>query len=125
MKLLRYGPPGNELPGLLDKQGQIRSLVGIVDDIAGETLSDAALSKLRGLDLAKLPVVDTSTRIGPCVGRVGKFIGIGLNYAEHAAEAGAQIPTEPIVFMKATSTISSAPTIAWKFRAAPQRPIGK
>ena len=90
---------------MLDEQGRIRSLVGVVDDIALDTLSDERLSELRGLDLASLPMVNADTRIGPCVGHVGKFICIGLNYAEHAAEAGAAIPTEPIVFMKATSAI--------------------
>jgi 2-keto-4-pentenoate hydratase/2-oxohepta-3-ene-1,7-dioic acid hydratase in catechol pathway len=105
MKLLRYGEPGKELPGILDSQGQIRTLVNVVDDIAGAALSEATLNKLRELDLSKLPTVDSATRIGPCVARVGKFICIGLNYAEHAAEAGAAIPTEPIVFMKATSAI--------------------
>jgi ureidoglycolate lyase len=105
MKLLRYGSPGSEFPGLLDSQGQIRSLTGVVDDIAGETLSDRALQRLREIDATTLPAVDHATRIGPCVGRVGKFICIGLNYAEHAAEAGAAIPVEPIIFMKATSAI--------------------
>ncbi len=106
MKLLRYGAPGQEHPGILDSAGHIRSLKGIVDDIAGDTLSAAGLDKLRRLDLNSLPLVDKPTRLGPCVGRVGKFIGIGLNYSEHAAETGAQIPAEPVMFMKAPSGIS-------------------
>lgn len=106
MKLIRYGAPGQEQPGILDAAGHIRSLKGVVDDIAGETLSPAGLDKLRKLDRESLPHVDKPTRIGPCVGRVGKFIGIGLNYSEHAAETGAKVPTEPVMFMKATSGIS-------------------
>jgi 2,4-didehydro-3-deoxy-L-rhamnonate hydrolase len=106
MKLLRFGPRGQEQPGLLDPAGNIRSLAGIVDDLAGDALSNASLSKLRALDLASLPLVDPATRIGPCVGRVGKFMGIGLNYAEHAAETGAAIPKEPVLFMKTTSSIN-------------------
>jgi 2-keto-4-pentenoate hydratase/2-oxohepta-3-ene-1,7-dioic acid hydratase in catechol pathway len=106
MKLLRFGPAGQEQPGILDSAGQIRSLKGIVDDIAGDTLSAAGLDKLRKLDLSSLPLVEKGTRIGPCVGRVGKFIGIGLNYSEHAAETGAQVPAEPVMFMKAPSGIS-------------------
>ena len=91
MKLLRYGPPGQEQPGILDSVGDIRSLKGIVDDIAGDTLSHAGLDKLRKLDHNSLPAVEKPTRIGPPVGRVGKFIGIGLNYSEHAAETGADV----------------------------------
>jgi 2-keto-4-pentenoate hydratase/2-oxohepta-3-ene-1,7-dioic acid hydratase in catechol pathway len=106
MKLLRYGPPGQEQPGILDSAGQIRSLTGVVDDIAGDVLSSAGLDKLRRLDLESLPPVDKSVRLGPCVGRVGKFIAIGLNYSEHAAETGAKVPDEPVMFMKATSCIS-------------------
>ncbi len=108
MKLLRYGPPGDEQPGLLDDAGQIRSLVGIVDDIAGETLAEASLDRVRRVDPKSLPLVDlrqTRGRIGPCIGRVGKFMCIGLNYAEHAAETGAKLPTEPVLFLKATSAI--------------------
>jgi 2-keto-4-pentenoate hydratase/2-oxohepta-3-ene-1,7-dioic acid hydratase in catechol pathway len=106
MKLLRYGPAGQEQPGILDSAGNIRSLKGIVDDIAGDALSAAGLDKLRKLDLNSLPLVEKVTRIGPCVGRVGKFIGIGLNYSEHAAETGAKVPDEPVMFMKAPSGIS-------------------
>jgi 2-keto-4-pentenoate hydratase/2-oxohepta-3-ene-1,7-dioic acid hydratase in catechol pathway len=106
MKLLRIGTPGQEQPGILDSAGNIRSLKGIVDDIAGDTLSAAGLDKLRKLDLSSLPIVEKGTRIGPCVTRVGKFIGIGLNYSEHAAETGAPVPAEPVMFMKAPSGIS-------------------
>jgi 2-keto-4-pentenoate hydratase/2-oxohepta-3-ene-1,7-dioic acid hydratase in catechol pathway len=106
MKLLRYGPPGNELPGILDSSGLIRSLEGVVEDIAGSNLSDESLRKIRELNLDKLPLVEAGVRIGPCVGRVGKFIAIGLNYSEHAAETGAKVPEEPVMFMKATSCIS-------------------
>jgi 2-keto-4-pentenoate hydratase/2-oxohepta-3-ene-1,7-dioic acid hydratase in catechol pathway len=105
MKLLRYGNPGQEQPGVLDSAGQIRSLKGIVDDIAGDVLTPAGLDKLRKLDLQTLPAVDKSVRIGPCVGRVGKFLAIGLNYREHAAETGSKVPDEPVVFTKATSAI--------------------
>jgi ureidoglycolate lyase len=105
MKLLRYGPKGQEKPGLLDSEGKIRDLSGVVDDIAGETLSDAGLAKLRGIDLSTLPEVSSDTRIGPCVGRVGKFVCIGLNYADHAAESNLPVPTEPVIFGKWTSAI--------------------
>jgi 2-keto-4-pentenoate hydratase/2-oxohepta-3-ene-1,7-dioic acid hydratase in catechol pathway len=106
MKLLRYGEPGQEQPGLLDADGQIRSLVGVVDDIAGEALSAASLDRLRRIDSQVLHAVKQPVRIGPCVGRVGKMMCIGLNYAEHAAETGATLPKEPVLFMKATSAIS-------------------
>ncbi|MEM1061203.1 MAG: fumarylacetoacetate hydrolase family protein [Planctomycetota bacterium] len=106
MKLLRYGAPGDEKPGLLDSEGVIRSLDGVVDDIAGDSLSPASLQKLAGVDAASLPVVEPGTRIGPCVGSVGKFLCIGLNYADHAAESGLELPAEPVVFAKATSAIS-------------------
>ena len=105
MKLLRYGPVGQEKPGLLDASNTLRDLSGVVADINGDTLSDAALAKLRAMDPATLPAVGGQPRIGPCVGRVGKFICIGLNYADHAAESGAAIPTEPVVFGKWTSAI--------------------
>ncbi|MFG5777505.1 ureidoglycolate lyase [Comamonas sp. J-3] len=105
MKLLRYGPVGQEKPGLLDANGQLRDLSGQVADINGDSLSDAALAKLRTIDPNSLPLVGGNPRIGPCVGRVGKFICIGLNYADHAAESGAAIPTEPVVFNKWTSAI--------------------
>ncbi len=105
MKLLRYGIPGAEKPGLLDSSGAIRDLTGVVSDISGDTLLPDSLAKLRTLDPASLPKVNGTPRIGPCVGRVGKFICIGLNYSDHAAESGMAIPAEPIVFMKATSCI--------------------
>ncbi|HLV27612.1 MAG TPA: fumarylacetoacetate hydrolase family protein [Burkholderiaceae bacterium] len=105
MKLLRYGVAGAEKPGLLDEAGQLRDLSGHVADIAGESLSDEALAKLAALDVNTLPVVQGNPRLGPCVAGVGKFICIGLNYSDHAAETGAQVPPEPIIFMKATSAI--------------------
>ena len=105
MKLLRFGPHGQEKPGLLDATGTLRDLSGIVDDIAGNVLSDAFLAKLRDVDPATLPAVSGQPRIGPCVGRVGKFVCIGLNYADHAAESGLPVPAEPVVFNKWTSAI--------------------
>jgi ureidoglycolate lyase len=105
MKLLRYGLVGAERPGIVDAGGKVRDVSGIVDDIAGETLTNAGLEKLRGVDTSKLPVVEEGTRIGPCVGRVGKFICVGLNYADHARESGVEPPKEPVLFMKATSAI--------------------
>jgi 2-keto-4-pentenoate hydratase/2-oxohepta-3-ene-1,7-dioic acid hydratase in catechol pathway len=105
MQLLRYGAVGQEQPGVLDRDGKIRSLRGVVDDIAGAALSAASLAKLRMIDPKSLPLVEGPARIGPCVGHVGKFMCIGLNYAEHAAETGAKIPDEPVLFMKATSAI--------------------
>lgn len=105
MKLLRYGPPGAERPGCLDAQGRLRDLSGVVADIAGAALAPEALERLRGLDPDSLPAVAGTPRLGPCVGGVGKLIGIGLNYSDHAAEAGLPVPPEPIVFMKATSAI--------------------
>src|SRR5262245_29127610 len=105
MKLLRYGPAGEEHPGVLDRAGRIRSLRGVVDDITGAALSAAALARLASIDPESLPAVEGQVRIGPCVGRVGKFLGIGLNYAEHAAETGAKVPEEPVMFTKATTCI--------------------
>lgn len=105
MKLLRYGNPGEEKPGVLDSTGKIRSLVGMIDDVAGASLSAKSLESLRQLDLGALPEVNSPPRLGPCVGRVGKMMCIGLNYREHAEETGAAIPKEPILFMKATSAI--------------------
>ena len=105
MKLVRFGPAGTERPGLVDAQGRIRDLSAHVDDIAGKALSDEGLARIAALDPASLPLVEESTRIGPCVGQVGKFVCIGLNYSDHAAEAGLDVPPEPIVFMKATSAI--------------------
>lgn len=128
MKLLRYGAPGQEQPGILDSDGNIRSLTGLIDDLAGDALAPASLERLRALDLNQLRVVvrseergaseDGTTnsildprssslpRLGPPVGRIGKVMCIGLNYAEHAAETGAKLPTEPVLFMKATSAVS-------------------
>ncbi len=105
MKLLRYGPVGQEKPGLLDAQGNIRDLSAVVADIDGASLSAEALQKLAALDVNSLPVV-SAQRFGPCVNKVGKFICIGLNYADHAAESGLPVPSEPVVFMKATSAIT-------------------
>lgn len=105
MKLLRYGRKGAEKPGILASDGSVRDLSGVVDDISGNTIGDAVLEQLRAVDVNSLPVVDGDTRIGPCVGNVGKFICIGLNYADHAAESGMELPAEPVVFFKATSAI--------------------
>lgn len=103
MKLLRYGAVGAEKPGLLDNDGALRDLSGVVGDIDGALLAD--LTQLSSIDPASLPKVDGSPRIGPCVGSVGKFMCIGLNYSDHAAESGLPVPEEPILFMKATSAI--------------------
>lgn len=105
MKLLRVGPAGQERPALLHDDGTIRDLSAIVDDIAGDTLLPEGLDRLRAIEHDDLPVVTGDTRIGACVGRVGKFICIGLNYADHAAESGMDVPSEPVIFMKATSAI--------------------
>lgn len=106
MKLLRYGNPGQEKPALLDSQGKLRDLSGIVPDLTGATLDRATLDKVAKLDPAGLPQVGGNPRIGPCVGNVGNFIAVGLNYADHAAEGGDPIPPEPIIFNKARSCIS-------------------
>ncbi|MGB8915881.1 MAG: fumarylacetoacetate hydrolase family protein [Candidatus Sulfotelmatobacter sp.] len=108
MKLVRYGPPHRERPGIIDSDGHIRDLSGTVPDITGEILSLASLSSLKSIDLAKLPIAPGAPRIGPCVGGVGKFVCIGLNYSDHAAEAGMKVPSEPVIFMKATSAICGA-----------------
>ena len=105
MKLLRVGPKGFEKPAILAKDGSIRDLTGVVADIGGATLTPEGLARISGTDIELLPKLDPSGRIGPCVANVGKFICIGLNYADHAAETGAKIPEEPIIFMKATSAI--------------------
>jgi 2-keto-4-pentenoate hydratase/2-oxohepta-3-ene-1,7-dioic acid hydratase in catechol pathway len=105
MKLLRYGPAGQEKPGLLDRDGKIRDLSRAVRDIDGEALSPASLDRLRRLDPATLPLVAGTPRLGPCVGGVSKVLAIGLNYRLHAQEAGMPIPSEPIFFLKATSSI--------------------
>ena len=106
MKLIRHGNSGQEKPGILDADGSFRDLSSIVTDIDGESLSPDSLSSLGQVDLMSLPVVDSTTRLGPCVGNIGKLVCIGLNYSDHAKESGMPIPTEPIVFMKATSAIS-------------------
>ena len=105
MKLLRYGDTGAEKPGMLDADGNLRDLSEHVSDISGDTLSDAGLEKLRGIDPASLPLVEGNPRLGPCVSGIGKFMCIGLNYSDHAAETGAAIPEHPILFMKANSAI--------------------
>ena len=109
MKLLRYGPQGHELPGVLDADGRVRDLSSRVHDLAGEVLTPAGLAALQALDIMSLPLVpgtpQQDLRIGPCVGHVGKFICIGLNYADHAAESGMPVPVEPVVFNKWTSAI--------------------
>ncbi len=109
MKLLRYGMPGQEKPGVLDSQGRVRDLSGLVADVAGDALLPESLARLRGIDINSLPLVagvpQKDLRLGPCVGQIGKFICIGLNYADHAAESGAQVPPEPVVFNKWTSAV--------------------
>lgn len=105
MKLVRFGEVNAEAPGVLDADGNIRDLSGVVGDVAGDTLSAECLAKIAALDLSSLPVVQGNPRIGACVGNVGKFVCIGLNYSDHAAEAGMQVPKEPVIFMKATSAI--------------------
>ncbi|MEM9631253.1 MAG: fumarylacetoacetate hydrolase family protein [Pseudomonadota bacterium] len=104
MRLLRYGPKGQEKPGIVDADGAVRDLSEHVEDISGEAIGDEALSKIAALDLSTLPVVDVE-RYGPCVSNVGKFICIGLNYSDHAAESGLPVPSEPVIFAKATSAI--------------------
>ena len=106
MKLVRYGRIGKEKPGLIDKDGHLRDLSGVLADIGPEQLSDQQLARLAKLKIATLPLVRGKPRLGVPIARVGKFIGIGLNYSDHAAEAGMAIPKEPIVFMKATSSLS-------------------
>ncbi len=105
MKLLRIGAKGAEKPAILAEDGSIRDLSGVVPDIGGETLTPEGLARIRATDIGALPRLDPALRIGPCVGGVGKFICVGLNYADHAAETGAKIPAEPILFQKATSAI--------------------
>ncbi|MFT7593767.1 MAG: 2-keto-4-pentenoate hydratase/2-oxohepta-3-ene-1,7-dioic acid hydratase in catechol pathway [Paracoccaceae bacterium] len=105
MKLLRYGPAGSEKPGLMHSDGTIRDLSAHVGDIAGDVLSDAGLAALAALNPADLPIVSGDPRLGACVGGIGKFICIGLNYSDHAAESGMEVPPEPILFFKATSAI--------------------
>jgi len=108
MKLVRYGEIGSEKPGMLDADGKIRDLSAHINDVNGANLSPAALDKLRNIDPASLPAVDGSPRLGACVGNIGKFMCIGLNYSDHAAETGSPIPEHPILFMKATSAVVGA-----------------
>ena len=105
MKLLRHGPAGSEKPGVLDAEGKIRDLSAHISDLDGAALSDASIDKLRALDLSTLPQVDSGTRLGACVANVGKLICVGLNYSDHAAESGLEVPPEPVLFFKATSSI--------------------
>ena len=105
MRLVRYGETGNEKPGLIDDDHVLRDLSDVVDDIAGETLSRSGIERIRALDPKSLIKADPSHRIGPCVGRVGNFIAVGLNYEDHARESGMDIPKEPILFNKAPSCI--------------------
>jgi ureidoglycolate lyase len=106
MKLLRYGSVGQEKPAILDQDGKIRDLSAHVSDIDGSTLAEAELQKIAALDIASLPEVSASERIGSCVGNVGKLVCIGLNYSDHAEESGLEVPPEPVIFFKATSSIS-------------------
>jgi 2-keto-4-pentenoate hydratase/2-oxohepta-3-ene-1,7-dioic acid hydratase in catechol pathway len=105
MKLLRYGSPAQEKPGILAADGEIHDLSGIITDLAGQSLLPEAMKKLRNADISLLPKVSGQPRIGPCVGSVGKFVCIGLNYSDHAKESGMALPVEPVIFMKATSSI--------------------
>ena len=105
MKLARYGEPGSEKPGMIDGNGQLRDLSAHVDDISGEALSDAGLDRLRAIEPDSLPLVQGKPRYGPCVGGIGKFMCIGLNYTDHAEETGNPIPDHPILFMKANSAV--------------------
>ncbi len=108
MKLLRYGNKGSERPAMLDQSGIARDLSGIITDVAGDALSRESLSKISTIDPSTLPAVAGSYRVAPCVGTVGKFICVGLNYSDHASESNMPVPTEPIIFMKATSAICGA-----------------
>jgi 2-keto-4-pentenoate hydratase/2-oxohepta-3-ene-1,7-dioic acid hydratase in catechol pathway len=105
MKLLRYGLPGQEKPGILTADGEIRDLSRTISDVAGESLLPESIETLRKTEISLLPIVPKQPRIGPCVGSVGKFVCIGLNYSDHAKEAGMALPVEPVIFMKATSSI--------------------
>jgi len=106
MKLVRFGPKGSEKPGLIDKGGHIRDLSSHIDDITGETLSPAAVDRLRAIDSSSLPIVPPNTRLGAPIARVWNFIGVGLNYADHAKETGQEIPAEPILFNKLGNCVS-------------------
>ncbi|AAW77790.1 fumarylacetoacetate hydrolase family protein [Xanthomonas oryzae pv. oryzae] len=105
MKLVRIGAEGHERPGLIDSEGRIRDLSGVIDDVAGQHITNAGLEKLRVLDVATLPLIEGDVRYGAAVGRIGKFICVGLNYADHAAESGMEVPKMPILFMKATTAV--------------------
>ena len=106
MKLLRFGEIGAEKPGILDDENNVRDLSDHIDDIDGRTISEEGLNYIRSIDIAGLPIISAQTRIGPCVGNVGKYVCIGLNYSDHAEEANMPIPSEPIIFFKATSCIT-------------------
>ena len=106
MKLLRVGTKGNEKPAVLDKEGKIRDISSHVSDLNPESVNFETISKLQGIDLSSLPELSASERIGSCIAKPGKFVAIGLNYSDHAAETGAEVPSEPIMFMKATSSIN-------------------
>ncbi|MEE3292445.1 MAG: fumarylacetoacetate hydrolase family protein [Pseudomonadota bacterium] len=106
MKLLRFGSPGKEKPGLLDQEGSIRDLSSVINDINGETLSPRSIEQLSGIEPESLPIVTSEPRLGTCVGNIGKLVCIGLNYSDHAKESGMAIPTDPIVFMKAISAVT-------------------
>ena len=105
MKLVRHGAAGQERPGLIDAEGRLRDLTGIVPDIAGTALLPDSLDRLKAIDPATLPLVEGNPRLGACVGAVGKLVCVGLNYSDHAAESGLPVPSEPVLFMKATSSI--------------------
>ena len=124
MKLLRYGPVGHEKPGMLDAKGAIRDLSKVIDDVTGAHLTDPAMAKLRTLDPGSLPVVEGKPRIGACVGKVGKIVCIGVNYADHAAEMGNKVPPEPVIFMKAPARFAGRMTTS-KSRALPSVATGK
>ncbi|WP_115557259.1 fumarylacetoacetate hydrolase family protein [Xanthomonas campestris] len=105
MKLVRVGAPGQERPGLIDSDGKLRDLSGVISDVAGEHITNAGLDTLRALDVASLPLIEGEQRYGSAVGQIGKFICVGLNYADHAAESGMEVPKMPILFMKATTAV--------------------
>lgn len=105
MKLVRVGAPGQERPGLIDSDGKLRDLSGAISDVAGEHITNAGLDTLRALDVASLPLIEGEQRYGAAVGQIGKFICVGLNYADHAAESGMEVPKMPILFMKATTAV--------------------
>ena len=105
MKLLRHGEFGKEKPGIIDQEGKIRDLSDHITDINGDNINSESLKKIGSIDLSNLPIVSESTRLGACVGNIGKFLCIGLNYSDHAAESGLSVPSEPILFSKATSAI--------------------